>query len=260
VSAIGSDLPALLVIAREAARIAGEVIMPLYHSTLSVELKADRTPVTIADRNAEEAIRRFLERECPGHGIIGEEFGETSGDGRHRWILDPIDGTKSFIRRVPLFGTLVALERDGEPSVGVIACHATGETAYGATGLGAFLNGTPVHVSDTAALGPEALVCNGSTRALVRSNRAAFEAILGTGAGLQTWGDCYGYLMVAAGRADAMLDPEMALWDVAALAPIVREAGGQFTTWSGDESLGDSAAATNGLLHKQLLAMLQAGG
>src|SRR5690349_16778621 len=108
-----SELAELLDIARRAALVARDVIMPLYEAGTSVELKADRTPVTAADRGAEEAIRSFLAKECPAHGVLGEEFGETPGDGRHRWILDPIDGTKSFIHHVPLFGTLIALERDG---------------------------------------------------------------------------------------------------------------------------------------------------
>ena len=125
---MSDELGELLAIARRAATIAGEAIMPLYEAGIVAELKEDRTPVTVADRSAELAMREFLERECPGHGVLGEEFGETLGDGRHRWVLDPIDGTASFIRHVPLFGTLVGLERDGEPVVGVIACHAAGET------------------------------------------------------------------------------------------------------------------------------------
>ena len=109
-----SELEDLLGIARRAAEVAREVIMPLYAGGTAVELKADRTPVTVADRNAEVALREFLARECPGHGILGEEFGETPGDGRYRWILDPIDGTKSFIHRVPLFGTLIAHARQAD--------------------------------------------------------------------------------------------------------------------------------------------------
>src|SRR5687768_7574288 len=147
-----SELANLLEIARRAAIVAGEVIMPLYNSGTAVELKSDRTPVTLADRNAELAIREFLARECPGHGVLGEEFGETPGDGRHRWILDPIDGTKSFVHHVPLFGTLVALELDREPALGVIGCHAAGESAWAARGHGAWLNGERIRVSTTASL------------------------------------------------------------------------------------------------------------
>ncbi|HEY4669792.1 MAG TPA: inositol monophosphatase family protein [Tepidiformaceae bacterium] len=252
------DLPALLEIARRAAAIAGEVVMPLYESELTVETKADRTPVTIADRKAEEAVRAFLERECPGHGILGEEFGETPGDGRHRWILDPIDGTKSFIHRVPLFGTLVALERDGEPVIGVIACHAAGETAYAARGLGSFVNERPARVSSVADLS-QATVLMTSFKRMPDYFPDAFARLTHRSGLMRTWGDCYGYLLVASGRAEVMLDPVMNLWDVAALQPIVTEAGGRLTTWAGEDRLGESAVATNGLLHEAVMAALHDG-
>ena len=254
-----SELGELLRIARRAAELAGQVIMPLYESALTVELKADRTPVTAADRGAEEAIRVFLARECPTHGVLGEEFGEHQGDGRHRWILDPIDGTKSFIHRVPLFGTLIALERDGVPVVGVIACHAVGETVYAAGGEGAWLNGQPTHVSKTASL-TEATVSMTSFSRMSRIRPATFSALTGGQLGLlRAWGDCYGYLMVATGRADVMLDPEMSIWDAAALYPVITEAGGRMTTWAGEDAVGDSVAASNGLVHEELLRMLQLG-
>jgi histidinol-phosphatase len=248
-------LPDLLAIAREAAAVAGRVIMPLYESGITVELKADNTPVTAADRGAEEAVRRFLEREVPGHGILGEEFGETPGDGRHRWILDPIDGTKSFIHRVPLFGTLIALEQDGQPVIGVIACHAAGETAYAARGHGAFLNGQPIHVSTVSTLA-EATINMTSFNSMAKYQPAAFERVCAQAGLTRSWGDCYGYLMVASGRAEAMLDPVLSLWDVAALQPVVTEAGGRLTTWQGSNALGDSAVATNGLLHQSVLDLL----
>lgn len=252
-----SELAELLGIARRAAEIARAVIMPLYESGTSVELKEDRTPVTAADRGAEEAMRAFLQRECPTHGVLGEEFGETPGDGRHRWILDPIDGTKSFIHHVPLFGTLVALERDRTPVVGVIACHAAGETAYAAQGLGAFLNGKPAHVSPTAELSA-ATVSMTSYSQMSRLYPAGFRSLV-DGCGLaRAWGDCYGYLMVASGRADVMLDPEMSIWDAAALYPVITEAGGRMTTWEGEDRVGGSVIATNGLLHEAVLAALQA--
>ncbi len=252
-----SELAELLGIARRAAEIARDLIMPLYESGTSVELKEDRTPVTAADRGAEEAIRAFLQRECPGHGILGEEFAETPGDGRHRWILDPIDGTKSFIHHVPLFGTLIALERDGVPVVGVIACHAAGETVYAAQGLGASLNGEPCHVSQNADLAT-ATVSMTSYARMSRLYPAGFRALLdGTGLA-RAWGDCYGYLMVATGRAEVMIDPEMSIWDAAALYPVITEAGGRMTTWAGEDRVGDSVVATNGLLHDAVLKALHA--
>ena len=252
-----AELGELLAIALRAAVIAGEVIMPLYSSGTTVELKADRTPVTEADKGAEEAIRTFLARELPGHGVLGEEFGETPGDGRHRWILDPIDGTKSFIHHVPLFGTLIALERDGLPVVGVIACHAVRETVSAATGLGAFLNGEPTRVSATRSL-EEATVSMTSFSRMPKYHPSAF-AMLSERAGLiRAWGDCYGYLMVATGRADVMLDPIMNIWDAAALFPVITEAGGRITTWAGEDRVGESTLATNGPLHGEILAALAA--
>ncbi len=250
-----SELKDLLEIARQAAAVARAVIMPLYESAITVELKADRTPVTNADRGAEEAMREFLSKECPGHGILGEEFGETPGAGRYRWVLDPIDGTKSFIHHVPLFGTLVALERDGLPVVGVIACHAAGETISAAEDEGAWLDGTPVHVSAVDRLA-DATVSMTSFKRMPRYYPNGFAALCDNTGLLRAWGDCYGYLMVAAGRIEAMLDPVMNHWDVAALWPIVHEAGGRLTTWEGEERVGESAIATNGLVHDELVGVL----
>lgn len=250
-----AELSELLETAKRAAALAGEVIMPLYRTGLAVDFKADKTPVTEADRRAERVMRDFLAAECPGHGILGEEYGETAGDGRNRWILDPIDGTKSFIHHVPLFGTLVALEQDGEPVIGVIACHGVGETAYAAKGGGAFIDGVPARVSNTADLA-DATVLTTSIAGLTRFRRSAVDTLSREAGMFRGWGDCYGYLMVAAGRADAMIDPQMNLWDVAALVPIVNEAGGRLTQWTGEPSVGDSAVATNGLLHDALLAAI----
>jgi histidinol phosphatase-like enzyme (inositol monophosphatase family) len=251
-----SDLSDLLEIARRAAVVAGDVIMPLYNSGTAVELKADRTPVTEADRNAELAIREFLSRECSTHGVLGEEFPEKAGDGRHRWILDPIDGTKSFIHHVPLFGTLIALERDGVPVVGVIACHAVGETVSAAEGLGTWLNGERRRVSTTAGLQDATFTMTSITRMV--QGRAEGVAKLARACGLtRAWGDCYGYMMVATGRADIMVDPIVNLWDAAALYPVIREAGGSFSQWDGNPAVGDSVVATNGLLHDAVIAALR---
>ncbi|MDZ7726813.1 MAG: inositol monophosphatase family protein [Dehalococcoidia bacterium] len=249
-----AELHDFLAIANRAAVVAGEVIMPLYESGTDIDLKADGTPVTAADRDAERAIRDFLAGECPGHGFLGEEFGETPGDGRYRWVLDPIDGTKSFVHHVPLFGTLIALECDGEPVVGVIACHAAGETVSAATGLGAHLNGEPVHVSGVDDLA-SATVLFTSVQGL-HEHHPRFLAGLSAEANLlRTWGDCYGYLAVATGRAEVMLDPVMHAWDVAALYPVIREAGGTITAWDGSEAPGGSCIATNDRLHGRILEL-----
>lgn len=251
------ELGELLQVARHAAEIAGDVIMPLYESSLTVELKADRTPVTVADRGAEEAIRAFVQRECPTHGILGEEFGETPGDGHYRWVIDPIDGTKSFIHHVPLFGSLIALEHDGMPVVGVIACHALNETVSAADGEGAWLNGERTHVSSVASLADSTISLTSFSR-MPKYHPHAFAGVCDSAGLLRSWGDCYGYLLVATGRIEAMLDPIVNHWDIAALWPIIREAGGRFTTWDGADQLADSAVASNGAVHDELIQLLAA--
>ena len=250
-----AELEELTGIARRAAALAGEIVMPLYEQRLTVGLKADGTPVTVADRRAEEAMRELFARETPGFGVLGEEQGESAGDGRHRWVIDPIDGTKSFIHHVPLFGTLVALERDGEPVVGVVACPAVGEAAWARRGGGAFLNGEPARVSDAASLG-EATVLTTSSASLQRRTPAGFARLAREAGLLRSWGDCYGYLAVIAGRAEAMIDPVVNPWDIAPFAVLVAEAGGRLTTWAGAEGPGEDAVATNGRLQEALLGVL----
>ncbi|MXW26451.1 MAG: histidinol-phosphatase, partial [Dehalococcoidia bacterium] len=214
------ELEELTGVALRAAEVAGGIVMPLYDQRLTVELKADGTPVTEADRQAETAMRELFARETPGFGVLGEEQGESPGDGRHRWVIDPIDGTKSFIHHVPLFGTLVALERDGEPVVGVVACPAVGETAWASRGGGAFLNGEPTRVSDTPSLG-EATVLTTSSASLLQRSPEGFARLAREAKLLRSWGDCYGYLAVIAGRAEAMIDPRVNPWDIAPFAVLV---------------------------------------
>lgn len=251
-----NDVQELRSIALQAATVARGVIMPFYASGTTVDFKADGTPVTAADRDAEEAMRSFLLRECPSHGVLGEEFGETTSDSAYRWVLDPIDGTKAFVHHVPLFGTLIALEYERTPIVGVIACHAAGETAVGAKGLGTTINDVPVRVSETSDTG-EATVLTTSTQRLSAEHPRVMERLNERANLVRTWGDCFGYLSVAAGRAEAMIDPVMSYWDVAALYPVVTEAGGRITTVAGEDGPGDSVLATNGRLHAEMLDMFR---
>lgn len=254
-----AELGELTGIARRAAALAGEIVMPLYEERLTVELKADGTPVTEADRRAEAAMRELFARETPGFGVLGEEMGESAGDGRWRWVIDPIDGTKSFIHHAPLFGTLVALEREGEPVVGVVACHAVGETAWASRGGGAFLNGERARVSETASLG-EATALTTSAASLWRRTPEGFARLAREAGLLRSWGDCYGYLAVATGRAEAMIDPIVNPWDVAPMPVLLEEAGGRLTTWAGADGAGGDAVATNGRIHGALLEALAGGG
>ncbi|MDE2934299.1 MAG: histidinol phosphate phosphatase [Chloroflexota bacterium] len=251
------ELEELTSIARRAAALAGDIVMPLYEQRLTVELKADGTPVTEADRRAEEAMRELFARETPGFGVLGEEQGESLGDGHHRWVIDPIDGTKSFIHHVPLFGTLVALERDGEPVVGVVACPAVGETAWANRGGGAYLNGEPTRVSETDSLS-WATVLTTSSASLQRRTPAGFARLAREAGLVRSWGDCYGYLAVVAGRAEAMIDPVVNPWDIAPFAVLMEEAGGRLTTWEGVDGAGEDAVATNGHIHEALLQVLSA--
>jgi histidinol-phosphatase len=248
----------LLEFAVEAAWQAGKITLEYFQSSFELEIKADASPVTVADRRAEQALRAAIERRYPGHRVLGEEFGETGPeDARYRWVLDPIDGTASFVRGVPLYGVMVALEREGESVVGVVNLPALGEAVYGARGEGAYWNGRRARVSAVDRL-EDALVLSTSESAMARYGRGDAYARLRDATKMQrTWSDCYGYVLVATGRAEVMLDPVMNLWDNAALMPILTEAGGTFTDWSGTPThTAAEALATNGVLLDPVLAAL----
>jgi len=242
--------------AEAVARVAGEVALRHYHRGVTVETKGDGTPVSVADREAEEAARRWLEKHCPEDGVLGEELGTTRPDARRRWILDPIDGTKTFVRRVPLWGTLVALAEGEKVLAGAAYFPAVDELVVAAQGGGCLWNGKPARVSSVSTLS-EALVLATDARMGTRAQLRGLE-VLSSSAGLvRTWGDCYGYLMVATGRAEAMVDAVMAPWDAAALQPIIEEAGGVFTDWSGRRTaFGGNSVATNAALAAEVRAAL----
>jgi histidinol phosphatase-like enzyme (inositol monophosphatase family) len=239
----------------EAAWQAGKITLEYFQTPLQFELKADASPVTIADRRAEEALRGAIESRYADHAILGEEFGETGPAGaRYRWILDPIDGTLSFVRGVPLYGVMVAVERDGVPVAGVVNFPALGEIAYAATGEGAYWNGRRTRVSAVDRL-EDALVLATDYGAMEKFGReAAFERLCRAAKMQRTWGDCYGHVLVATGRAEVMLDPVMNIWDCAALRPIVEEAGGTFTDWAGAAThTAPEAVSTNGALLERVV-------
>lgn len=247
------ELRSLVELALEGARQAGELILDLYRTGVATELKADATPVTDADRRAELLLREFFSRETPSFGFIGEEFGAVEGSAPGRWVVDPIDGTKSFVHRVPLFGTLIALEWGGASVLGVIACHAVGETVWAANGLGAHLNGVRCRVSDIAEL-ESATILATDWRAVL--HRPGADELLRHAGLARTWGDCYGYLLVASGRAEVMLDPELAIWDRAALDPVIVEAGGRVSDWPRTAEPRTSAVAANAALFSRVLEVL----
>jgi len=233
----------------ELARVAGDFAMSHYGRTLTVDVKHDGSPVTIADRGAEERARAWIEKRFPDDGILGEEFGDVRPTARRRWILDPIDGTKSFIRRVPLWGTLVAVTEGESVLAGCAYFPAVAETVAAAAGEGCFWNGTRCSVSSTATIA-EATIVITDERFEERPERArAWRRLASQASVSRTWGDCYGYLLLATGRADVMVDDVVAPWDAAALYPIVTEAGGSFTDWRGTATaFGGDIIATNSAL------------
>jgi histidinol-phosphatase len=252
------ELRHLLDFAVEVAWRAGRAAHAHYQTGIAAEAKADDSPVTAADREAEFVARRLIESRYPADGIIGEEDGELRAGADRRWILDPIDGTRTFVRGVPLYGVLIALEVEADAVVGVMHFPALAETVYAGRGLGCWWNGRRALVSDTTQL-ERALVLTTDVEQIERCGRGDAWDRLRSAAGLcRTWGDCYGYALVATGRAEAMLDPQLSIWDAAALAPVVDEAGGVFTDWEGTAGhRGGSGVATNAALAREIRRLLQ---
>lgn len=253
------DLREILDFAVEAAQRAGDLTLGYFHSGVSVVEKADGSPVTAADREAELLLRERIDRRFPAHSILGEEFGERRGEEPARWILDPIDGTFSFIHGVPLYSTLVGFEWQGEMAVGVIHLPALRETVYAARGLGCWWNGRRAAVSQCDDLSRATLLTGGGKLFDTTGRTGAFDALRRACRVHRSWCDGYGYALLATGRADVVLDPVMNIWDVAALLPVVTEAGGRLTDWrgAGDHTSRESLA-TNGLLHQAALDVLAA--
>ena len=252
-----SNLDEYLAFAIATAIDAGKVALAHYQTGVDVELKADRSPVTLADRGAEQLIRAAIAGRFPDHSIVGEEYGVETRSSSFRWVVDPIDGTKSFVRGVPLFGTLIGLEIDGRVEVGVCHLPALGETIAAATGLGCTWNGRTARVSSTGTLA-EATVLFSDGRMLADRVGDRWPRLERSAGLVRSWGDCYGYCLVATGRADVMIDPAMNPWDCAALLPIMREAGGRFSDWGGAERIdGGDAVGTNGRLHESVLELLR---
>ncbi len=255
---MASEMRNLLDFAVDAAAQAEKTILRYYQTGVAVEAKADKSPVTIADREAEEQLRTLIQDQFPNDGIVGEEGGEFEGHSGRRWILDPIDGTKSFIHGVPLFGTLIGMEEEGRCVMGVANFPALKEMVYAARGEGCFWNGRATGVSEVTRMSESLLMTSDIPRIFKEGYgpgyfRACVAANLSRG-----WGDCYGHVLVATGRAEVMLDPVMNVWDSAALYPIVLEAGGTFTDWNGNVTdRGGSAISTNGKVYDELMGILK---
>ncbi len=261
-SPLSADAPAvdpdLMSFAVELVRGAGELTTRWFADTeLKVDQKADGTPVTEADRAAEHWVREQLALHCPHDSIIGEEEAPKEGTSGRRWILDPIDGTKAFTRGVPLYSTLLAFDDEHGPAVGVIGLPALGQMVWAGRGRGCWTDDDrPARVSHTIDIAGSYLMSSSYSH----WDEAALLAVKRAGAHLRTWGDGYGYYLVATGRADVMVDPEVALYDVAAYPVILSEAGGRFTSLTGDPSPGaGTGLATNGILHDRMIELMASG-
>lgn len=241
----------------ELAAASGEFILPHFaRPDLPIETKADKSLVTLADRGAEELMRRMINQRFPDHGIVGEEFGNENESNEFVWVLDPIDGTNSFAAACPLFGTLIALCHRGDPILGAIHQPVLRQLMIGDNRT-TELNGRPVRVRPCARI-EEAVLLTSDTRYLYKyQDGAAFMALADRARLFRTWGDCYGYLLLSSAWADGMCDPIMNPWDIAALVPVVRGAGGVITDWKGNDPVkGTSIVAAGPALHAQLLAGL----
>jgi myo-inositol-1(or 4)-monophosphatase len=239
----------------ELAGSSGDFIRPFFgRSDVKVELKADQSPVTVADRGAEELMRGLIARRYPGHGIVGEEFGSENTDAEFVWVLDPIDGTKSFTAAVPLFGTLIALLHEGQPVLGCIHQPVLGQLLIG-DNHAALLNGHSVRTRSVGKI-EDATLLTSDPVAVARV--PGYASLMARAKLARTWGDCYGYLLVATGWADVMFDPVMNLWDIAALVPVIRGAGGVITDSMGAAPYPATSivAAANPKLHRLVIAGL----
>lgn len=255
--------------AREIALEAGNLTLDYFQkSNFKIERKSDSSPVTVADREAELLLRKLIAERFPSDAILGEEFPEVEGTSGYRWIVDPIDGTKSFIHGVPLYGNMVAVELDGRGVIGVVNIPALRELVYAAQGNGCWYQHwdhsgecdapAKCHVSKQSSLADACFVTSEVQTFYKIDRGSSFEKLDSAVRLTRTWGDCYGYMLVATGRADIMVDPKLSVWDAAAVQPIIEEAGGTFTDWAGQPSIHTgNAVATNGVLHEQVLKTLK---
>lgn len=242
----------------ELAFDAGRLTLGYFQSGLRADFKSDDTPVTLADRRAEELIRARIEERYPSHSILGEEYGVKEVQGSSfRWVIDPIDGTKAFMRGVPLYAVLIGLEIDGKPSVGAAYFPALDEMIAAASGEGCKWNGRPAQVSPVENL-DRAIVSSTDSTSFARHGRAAsWDRVQSACYHRAGWSDAYGHLLVATGRIELMLESSLKPWDCAPFPPILREAGGYFGDWEGNETIHSARAlSTSRALLPQVLSLL----
>ena len=245
-----TDFIALL--AEESARI----ILQYYRREIFISTKSDDSPVTIADKMAEEKMRELIIKQFPDHGILGEEFGSYKPDAEYQWILDPIDGTRSFICGTPLFGTLIALLQDGKPILGVMNFPVLGQFFLGDNSQ-TLLNNKVVQMRRIRHLNEAVLLTTDIQNISKYPDITRFQNLMEQVQLFRTWGDCFGYSLLAAGFADIMVDPVMSAWDIMALIPIIKGACGEITDYQGKDPLkGSSIVAASPVLHQQIIKIL----
>ena len=252
------DVQELLHFAVECAWKAGRISLNHYQNHVAVERKADNSPVTIADRSIEEMLRERITSEWPEHGIIGEEFGIIESKSEYTWIVDPIDGTKSFMCGVPFYANLIGLTDAQGPLIGVAYYPALNDMLYAARGMGCFWNGRRCHVSRVDRLEDAVLLTSDLNSFRTPHKAAVWSTLLERTYFQRTWGDSYGYFMVATGRAEIMIEPALAIWDASPFPVIMAEAGGRYSDWQGRVEIDTgTAVATNGALYEQVMEIIQ---
>jgi len=264
------EIEARLAFANQIAKAAGRRTLKYFQSNLyDVQKKEDGSPLTIADQDAERYLRNKIQESYPADSIVGEEFESVEGNSPYRWILDPIDGTKSFISGVPLYGTMVAVEKVAAEAttrksvIGSVYFPGLDVGVYAAEGLGAwsFHQDKPVvkaQVSKKSRLSDSVLTTSSVDSFGAQGVGDLYRELANRVYFCRTWGDVYGYFLVATGRVEVMIDPELKIWDAAAAQPIIEEAGGKFTDWQGDERIDSgNAVGSNGLIHAKVLEILR---
>jgi myo-inositol-1(or 4)-monophosphatase len=243
-------------IIKELSVISSKIINDYYQTDFTIEKKNDNSPVTIADREAEKAMRHLIIKKFPEHGIIGEEYGSYQPDAEYQWVLDPIDGTKSFIHGIPTFGTLIALLYLGKPILGAIKLPVQNDLLIG-DNRKTLLNDQQVNVRACPDFSTATLLTTDHLQIAKYQNRDKFEELIKQVKMYRTWGDCFGYFLLATGRADVMIDPVMNFWDIMALIPVIRGAGGNITDYQGNDPVkGNSIIAAHPELHSFIVSAL----
>ena len=242
--------------ARRLSLVSGNIINKYFRTSIAVDSKTDSSPVTIADKKAEELMREEIMKEFPDHGIIGEEFGRYNEEAEYQWVLDPIDGTKSFISGALTFGTLIALTYKGNPILGVINQAVLKEFLIG-DNVKSELNGNIVKVRETKNISDAVLLATDHFAIGEYFDQGKFDSLAKKVKLYRNWGDCYGYYLVATGFADIMIDPIMNIWDSMALIPVIKGAGGTITDYKGNDAVsGTSTIASTPAIHNEIIKAL----